>query len=111
MWITLRSKVKINLVYIYVIAYICVTKANNMTTQTITSTLNAAGFKAFYTMTEKVNGINRPVRKGDFSSFKIGKMIGVETFGKNTSEMVAALVAKGLNAVETRPGSGMIKIL
>jgi hypothetical protein len=81
-----------------------------MTTQKITSTLNAAGFKAFHTVSEKVNGVRRPVRKGDFNSFKLGNMIGVETYGVKTSEMIAALVANGINAKETATGSGMIKI-
>ena len=81
-----------------------------MTTQKITSTLNAAGFKAFRTYATKVNGVYTNLKTGDFNAFKCGNMVGVETCGKNTNEMIAALVAKGINAVETRLGSGMIKI-
>lgn len=81
-----------------------------MTTQKVTSTLSKAGFKAFYTVTEKVNGRHQPVRKGDYTCFKTGSIIGVETYGKQTVDMIAALVANGINAVETKVGSGMIKI-
>ena len=94
----------------YNILYLC-NKSKNMTTQKITSTLNTAGFKAFYTVTEKINGVNRPVRKGDYSSFKLGNYVGVETYGKKTNEIIAALVATGINAKETAAGSGMIKII
>lgn len=81
-----------------------------MTTQKITSTLNAAGFKAFYTEYVKVNGVRKTVKKGDYNSFKLGNVIGVETFGKKTNEIINALVAAGINAKETMTGSGMIKI-
>lgn len=81
-----------------------------MTTQKITSTLNAAGFKAFRIYAEKINGVYTNVRTGHFNAFKYGNMVGVETFGKNTNEMISALVAAGINAKETVTGSGMIKI-
>lgn len=81
-----------------------------MTTQTVTSILNKAGFVAFFTTTEKINGINKQVKKGDYRSFKVGNMVGVETYGKKTNEMIEALIAKGINAQETAKGSGMIKI-
>lgn len=81
-----------------------------MTTQKVTSTLNAAGFKAFKVYAEKVNGVYTKVRTGSFTSFKIGNTIGVETFGKNTNEILAALIAEGINAAETKLGSGIIKI-
>lgn len=90
--------------------YICITKENNMTTQKVTSTLNAAGFKAFRVYAEKVNGVYTNFRTGDFKSFKLGNIIGVETYGIKTSEMIAALVAAGINAKETVTGNGMIKI-
>lgn len=81
-----------------------------MTTQKITSTLNAAGFKAFRTYAKKVDGVYTKFTTGDYNAFKCGNMIGVETFGKKTSEMIDALVANGINAKETVTGSGMIKI-
>ena len=37
-------------------------------------------------------------------------MVGVETYGKNTNEIIAALNANGIAAKETAIGSGMIKI-
>ena len=86
-------------------------KTNNMTTQKITSILNAAGFKAFRIHAEKVNGIYTNIRTGDFTSFKVRNMVGVETYGIKTSEIIAALVDAGINAKETATGSGMIKIV
>ena len=81
-----------------------------MTTQKVTSTLNAAGFKAFRVYAEKVNGVYTNFRTGDFYSFKLGNIVGIETYGIKTNEIITALVAKGINAKETVMGSGMIKI-
>ena len=81
-----------------------------MTTQKITSTLNKAGFKAFRTYAKKVNGVYTEFKTGNFRSFKAGSLVGIETYGKNTNEMIAALVSAGINAVETKLGSGMIKV-
>lgn len=82
-----------------------------MTTQKITSILNKAGFKAFRTYAEKIDGVYTNIRRGHFNTFKCGKMIGIETYGVDTKLQLQALLNAGINAQETVKGSGMIKIL
>jgi len=82
-----------------------------MTTQKITSTLNKAGFKAFRTYAEKLDGVYTNVRTGSFNAFKCGNIIGIETYGVDTELQLQALLNAGINAQETVKGSGMIKIL
>lgn len=82
-----------------------------MTTQKITSILNKAGFKAFRRYSKKIDGVYSIIREGDFNCFKSFGCIGVETFGVNTQKQLEALINAGVQAEETKTGSGMIKIV
>lgn len=81
-----------------------------MTTQTITSILNKAGFKAFRKYSTKVNGVYTIIRENHFNVFKSNGVIGVETFGVSTQEQLQTLLNAGINAQESVKGSGMIII-
>ena len=81
-----------------------------MKTQKISSILNKSGFKAFKTYSEKIDGKYTRVRTGHFQCFKYGNVIGIETYGIKTKEMIESLNLAGINAFETVEGSGMIKI-
>jgi hypothetical protein len=81
-----------------------------MKTQKISLILNKSGFKSFKTYSEKINGKYTRVRTGHFQCFKYGNVIGIETYGIKTKEIVEVLNLSGINAFETVEGSGMVKI-